>query len=566
MTFQEYKAKQEIIHILNEQGYSRYADLLELFHVNFTHDPDVIAYMEPSKGRIVINAGIHDADQISLLVRHEILHEYLDHMLRMERHVGKDKWDNRTSSMHRNSNIAGDYEISNRAYTKKDMRAAKHIRIEGRDEDLAGLVTELDHPEWVDLTLEEIYDRLSEEQEKEEKEAEQDIQQDGFDASEPQDGQQGQSSGQSQNGQGGKQQSQPQIGDTGNSEIQEMEEIQRQAEDISEQIDENGDYDPSNSSSGSNSKSNKSSKNGNSNSSGSAESGDESDEESEGSASGDKEDSDNDLSPEEQAAKDAMDRIADAAEETAQALKDEQGENGPKIYKDKEEQRRADILSERVQRIKDAFNDAKMGNEIIHQAEEAVYKEQQKQAERNAKQYRDNPLTQFKLDLNTFIKKEISRSRGATWTRPSKKYDGTGIFHKGRKMMDNGEIPLINVYFDRSGSWDDAKTAVGESAIAQLNQYVRRGEIKINVYYFAVNVHTDKASAEREGGTRGEPILRHILQTKPDNVVVMTDSDIGDCSSDVTVDGGVWFLFKGGVSKNLQSHLHGKKQTRSYEI
>ena len=60
-------------------------------------------------------------------------------------------------------NIAGDYEISNRGYTEKDKENIRAILLNG--EIVRGLVTEDDHPDWVDLSIEEMYDKLQEQQE-----------------------------------------------------------------------------------------------------------------------------------------------------------------------------------------------------------------------------------------------------------------------------------------------------------------------------------------------------------------------------------------------------------------
>ena len=99
-------------------------------------------------------------------------------------------------------------------------------------------------------------------------------------------------------------------------------------------------------------------------------------------------------------------------------------------------------------------------------------------------------------------------------------------------------------------------------AIGTLNKYVQRGEIKIEIYYFSEKVHKSKSAAEAEGSTYGQPIIDHINQTKPDNVIIMTDSDITDITTPTTVPGAVWLLFKGGISENLIDNIHGKKQTK----
>ena len=58
-------------------------------------------------------------------------------------------------------NIAADYEISNRGYTDADKYTVRNININGRI--VSGLVTEDQHPDWVDLPVEDMYDKLKEE-------------------------------------------------------------------------------------------------------------------------------------------------------------------------------------------------------------------------------------------------------------------------------------------------------------------------------------------------------------------------------------------------------------------
>ena len=90
------------------------------------------------------------------------------------------------------------------------------------------------------------------------------------------------------------------------------------------------------------------------------------------------------------------------------------------------------------------------------------------------------------------------------------------------------------------------------------------GDIHIELYYFADRISDSRNNAG--GGTRGTPILDHIEQTKPTNVIVITDADISDCSRVVTVPGAVWMLFYGGRSSNLMDHLKGKRQNKYYDI
>lgn len=174
MTNKEKALHEHIRRLLKTQGYKTYAQLFSHFDLNLTSSPEVIAYMEPGRGRIVINQGL-DEKQISTTIRHEILHEYLKHEKRLLRKLAEnvgldpDKLDDYSldelkRKLYSNSsfNIAADYEISNRGYTPKDKENIRAILLNG--EIVRGLVTEDDHPDWVDLSVEEMYDKLQEQE------------------------------------------------------------------------------------------------------------------------------------------------------------------------------------------------------------------------------------------------------------------------------------------------------------------------------------------------------------------------------------------------------------------
>lgn len=177
MTQEERKAKDYLLRLLRTNGYPTYAKILDRFDFHYTSDPNTVAYMIPNKAVIVMNRGV-DAEQASVLVRHEILHEYLRHEQRLLDSLARKRGLDRAAlsdtplaeldaelkrQLYSNQdfNIAADYEISNRGYTEKDKDAVRAIQINGRI--VSGLVTEDDHPDWVDLTVEEMYDKLAEE-------------------------------------------------------------------------------------------------------------------------------------------------------------------------------------------------------------------------------------------------------------------------------------------------------------------------------------------------------------------------------------------------------------------
>ena len=157
--------------ILNKQGYPSYAKLVNLFDIYLTDDEDVVGYMIPGKAKIVLNQGLN-IDQVSTIVRHEILHEYLVHGPRGEEF---DKTHPELTPDHQAANIAGDYEISNKGYTDADKTIARAIRL--GDKTLQGLVTEDQHPDWVNLTFEEMYEKLLQEMKKNKESCKKEIQQ-----------------------------------------------------------------------------------------------------------------------------------------------------------------------------------------------------------------------------------------------------------------------------------------------------------------------------------------------------------------------------------------------------
>ena len=187
MSRNEKIAKGELIKQLAIEGYKTYGELLSLFDVKIPEGDEIknfnhIGYMEPGKARITLNPTL-DINQASFIVRHEILHEYLDHHHRLlrklanEANLDYDKLDDLSlnelkQKLYSNqlANFAGDLEIANKGYTDADKRIARSIKIvnqlTGETEIVSGLVTEDINPEWVNLSLEELYDKLREDPEK----------------------------------------------------------------------------------------------------------------------------------------------------------------------------------------------------------------------------------------------------------------------------------------------------------------------------------------------------------------------------------------------------------------
>lgn len=503
-------AKKQIIKILRQQGYPTYAWLLEPFDVYLTDDPEVIGYMLPGKAKIVLNENL-STSQVSTIVRHEILHEYLTHAKRTDK-FHKSHPDRMTTPDL--ANIAADFEISNRGYTDEDKNVTRGI-IMG-DRVLQGLVTEDEYPGWEDLTFEEMYDKLTDEYTK--------------------------------NMEKLKKQLQPLLDALSKLSKKDLDDLMDQA---------------AQSAQGNSGQSSQKGTNNSQEGTGTSqeEAGDETgDGDSEdGSAKGAAGDS-----PEAKKLRGQAQQLADQIEDVQDKVEGAKGDPNKPIQSDSQ-QRDAAKVAAQVEEIQKRLDDVQARQAALDETDRAVSKEKIKTAERREINRLKNPLVGFRMNFQRFIKDQIDMFRGDTWHRPNKNYTGTDYILPGKTMYAPNKIPKINVYWDVSGSFSNpAKTAGARAAIATINSYAKRGLIQIDTYYFADRVSSTANSAG--GGTEGQPILDHITQTNPTNVVIITDGDISDCNSYVTVPGAVWMLFFDRESENLIGHLKGKKQTKQYLI
>ncbi len=166
-------------------------------------------------------------------------------------------------------------------------------------------------------------------------------------------------------------------------------------------------------------------------------------------------------------------------------------------------------------------------------------------------------------------------NRDSSWSSISRRNSGVGVLQQGKKVQElsNKKIPVIDFYFDQSGSWDEDDIKVGEKAVQCLADMEEKGDIKINVYYFANHVHTDAQSARNEGGTRAwNDIIKNVISTQATNVIIMTDSDMenwwsGDTALSYTVPGYVWYLWRNGINApRLPRDLKGRGGVQQFSF
>lgn len=284
----------------------------------------------------------------------------------------------------------------------------------------------------------------------------------------------------------------------------------------------------------------------------------------------------------------------DAAEEKAQQAKDDNDTDAQDDYtseadKAKNLAKKAKNLLDkaqgegldqkekaRLERIQNALNDSNIRDEIMRETDNAVFKSDQlrhdKEQEKNvSRKLNYGGITEFKRSIDRFMKNATKREKELTWRKPNKKYGPeSGLIAKGRAYVENKNIPLLAVYFDQSGSWGPDDVKIGLDAIASLNAYVKRGLLKIKVYYFSDYVSGNAKEVEGGGTSATQKILDHIKAIHADNVVIMTDSDMdyqGEFTSTLKVKGGVWFLFREGrVCNRLMDHLKGRMLNQAFNI
>jgi hypothetical protein len=203
--------------------------------------------------------------------------------------------------------------------------------------------------------------------------------------------------------------------------------------------------------------------------------------------------------------------------------------------------------------------------------------------EKEANKYKGRSRSSFKgfqdflnsLYRAIALQVHIEDIKDDSWSAINRRYSGSGVLQPGKRIneLPNKKIPVIDFYFDQSGSWDEDDLAVGRKAVERLVEMEEAGDIKINIFYFANNVHTDAASARAEGGTGAwNEIIKNVISTQATNVIIMTDWDMedwwqGDKALSYTVPGYVWYLWRNGENApRLPRDLKGRGGTQQFSF
>lgn len=555
MTREETATHDLIRQTLLEEGHKTYAEYFNLFELHFLPaTSEAVAYMVPNKALIYLNKGVDDLDLVTLLMRHEMLHEFLKHgerytkLLRKIQGLKDDEEPVRDPQLHQVSNIAADWELSKYYSPERDFQKIKHMKINGTE--AAGLVLELDKPEWLNLSFEELYEKLLQEKEMLKKLIEQNHMSD-------------ESNEEAEQAAEGERQAQLSK--------EKANQLRREAKKLRKEADAQDEKD-SQSQAGEQ-----------------PQDRDQSQEDSDSSQSSENQNSSSSKAKREKA--DELEKAADELEKQAEKLQSssedskEASQDSKPAFAETEEEK--EEREERLNRIKKFMDSVNAQEEIAKEIEkENIERERQriaKKIKKHDKEYIKNlstdvslePMTNFVLDLNRAIRKQVSPEGKDTdtYTRFNRTSSAIrNIYRPGvSQVTPKKDIPIINVYYDRSGSWyDPRKTEAGDKALKTLDKkYVKTGKIKIKVFYASTIVSENRKEAEsRGGGMYGQPVIDHINQTKPDNVIIMTDSDpeYSEMTSTATVKGCVWMLFSGGTSPKLAAHINGRTGKHYYDL
>ena len=257
-----------------------------------------------------------------------------------------------------------------------------------------------------------------------------------------------------------------------------------------------------------------------------------------------------------------------------EAEKNEAGEGTKQRLEDPFENETEEERAERIKKTQDMFKNPDLLKDLENEEEytknaEARSKRIKASNKKEIKKF-DGNLSAFKTDLEKLIASQIKRVRQLTWKASDPKFEGTGMFRRGKLKRDSIKKPLLIVYVDQSGSWGDSDIRKAMSAVSGLREFEKKGLLKLEVKYFADYVST---SSSISGSTRALPEILKDIRAEQQynpliNVAIFTDGDFdSQCKFEgqVRISGGVWFIFRDGIrSELLLRSLSGKQATRMY--
>ena len=218
----------------------------------------------------------------------------------------------------------------------------------------------------------------------------------------------------------------------------------------------------------------------------------------------------------------------------------------------------------RLDRVKDELNDDELNQTTLDQIKQKTQANRDKVARAKADEMKriaaetkaQNEwmnLGDLTADIVKAIGSQIKvRNRPEdSYLRPNATYAGSGFIMPGQKNLEHRDLPVINIYFDKSGSVPRSGLQRAKEAMKELYTLERRKLVKYHIYYFASEIADEDNKPCGSGTTAFPKILEHLQATKATNAIIITDSDFErqtdfNTISPIELKGKVWWLWHNG--------------------
>lgn len=180
-------------------------------------------------------------------------------------------------------------------------------------------------------------------------------------------------------------------------------------------------------------------------------------------------------------------------------------------------------------------------------------------------------FSNFTRDLERAMKKQtaVSTKPEDTYSKVNPTYAKSDLLMPGSGYLEKRAVPIINVYWDESGSLRPSDKENGKDALSLLLKLQARKKIKVNNYWFADNVADSPEKAY--GCTQAFPeILKHIKETKATNVVIFTDDDFNRQTDfrkikPIDISGCVWWIWCGAEANKAVPYIKPRNRSNLFE-
>ena len=176
-------------------------------------------------------------------------------------------------------------------------------------------------------------------------------------------------------------------------------------------------------------------------------------------------------------------------------------------------------------------------------------------------------VSAIKKNIKDFISRElqeIADEQERYWVDKNSFDDDNARKLPYELEIDEENRPQINIYIDESGSCMGplARNLLDQcaSAFAEFidEKHPEESKIKVDWYYFGSVVSTDPDSTG--GGTSWAPLKAHIKETNPDNVIILTDSDLQGQhgGAHIRIPGSLWCIFVNDKDKDMHKDFDAR--------